>query len=823
MISVIIPVYNAEKFIGRAIQSVMRQTYTDFELIVIDDGSTDNSLTEIGKAKRHNTTVITQANAGVGAARNAGMKYANGDLIFFLDADDYIMPHALQTLYNEYEITKAPITVGGAFKQMPAGDIIKNTAPISMGNFRTLLLSKNDISACVRAYLLTNDVYMVSHCWGRLYEKKFLDDHNIRFINTKVGEDGVFNITCLTIADEVAVINEPIYCFQMHNDSSSITAIKNDQHDLEPLQTALRTYLFNCNMDATAFRMLDCFIAKLKTAVKEFADKGVWQNDVVNYRMLTRKEVTIDKLQRSTFPIVICGADVVGREIYNICSFYNIEVAGFCDYNIAKVNFCNKPVCDSSDIPKEFLNAIFIISVLSIKDVVETLEEQAIDNWIPGGILFEGIDTEQFRPNYTIIEELYQTESCVIAHQAFMKKNYTFIRSLDVMITERCSLKCFDCSNLMQYFQHPRDISIDEVIRDLDNLLLNVDEIMEARILGGDAFMHPEWARIVEHATRQSKIRRVVVYTNGTIVPKDIDTLRHHKVIVVISHYSGLSKHIGELIAILKYNKIWHKVVQVDTWIDCARIHKNNRSVEENDNLFQDCVATNLTTMTDGKLFRCPYAASAYRLGIKEAGFDIASADGKTITAYLESKKAMDVCDYCDSRILGKKIPPALQVKDPRKFQEEALLTATEMPDVEVLKKILSEIEATIGRKIGSHIGARVGAQMGVQTWDIVAMDIWGEIVNRLPECREEAWELYSNACESIGKIKWGEFTDQARAQVCIYACYLIKGIFKLDYTHPAFDLIEMGVIVIRKDCGYWIYGKDGTIVGLLEIEKENE
>jgi glycosyltransferase involved in cell wall biosynthesis len=830
MISVIIPVYNAEKFIGRAIQSVMAQTYANFELIIVDDGSTDNSIAEISKAKKRNYTILTQSNMGVGAARNFGMAKARGSLIFFLDADDYILPHALQTLRDDYEVSRAPIVVGSAFRQSPSGYIIKNTPPCRMGNIKSLLLDKGGISLCVRQYMLTNDCYLVSHCWGRLYEKKFLDDNHLFFINTKVGEDGVFNIGCLTIASGVSVIDEPIYCFQMHNKSSSITAINNNSHSLEPLRNALNVYFFNNDNIATGFlRTVDRFIDNLSRTVKEFAEKGVQMDNVYSYRMHSRKDVIIDMLNRSDYPIIICGTDVVGQRIFEVCKLHGIEIIGFIDYDKNKAEgklCCDRPVYESSAIPVQWLPGTFIISVLSIKDVVETLDEQNVDNWIPGGLILEGVQTRQFNTDFIINEEFYQTESCIIAHQAFMKKDYTFLRSLDIMITERCSLKCRDCSNLMQYFQQPRDINIFEVISDLHSLLLNVDEIMEARILGGDAFMHPEWEKIVQYATSQAKIKRVVVYTNGTIMPKNIDALIHRKVVVVISNYGPLSKKIEQLIYNFKYRKIWHKVVNVDTWIDCANIRKNNRSAEENNKLFKNCVATNLVTMTDGKLFRCPFAASAYRLGLEEAGLDIVTVPGGTIREYIHSKKSMNACDYCDSRILGKNIQPAIQIKEARPlWKDEGLLTATEMPDPWKLFLILCEVEKTIDRKIGSHIGARIGAQMGVQTWELVWIDIWVNIAKLISTEREEEilnCKDYNKEWKEIEGIGWGEHWNQIRNQLHIYLCYLIREKYQLDYNHPAFELGKLGVVITRGEGAIKVYGKEAKYLGEINITKED-
>lgn len=99
-ISVVMPLYNKEKEVERAIQSVLNQTVSDFELIVVNDGSTDNSPKEVQGIKDHRIRLINQVNSGVSAARNRGVEEAQSDLIAFLDADDEWMPDFLETIFR---------------------------------------------------------------------------------------------------------------------------------------------------------------------------------------------------------------------------------------------------------------------------------------------------------------------------------------------------------------------------------------------------------------------------------------------------------------------------------------------------------------------------------------------------------------------------------------------------------------------------------------------------------------------------------------------------------------------------------------------------
>lgn len=103
MISVVIPLYNKEKQIACTLQSVFEQTFQNFEIVIVDDGSTDNSVEEVEKFDDSRIRLIHQTNAGVSAARNRGIEEASGELIAFLDADDVWMPEYLATQYGLYQ------------------------------------------------------------------------------------------------------------------------------------------------------------------------------------------------------------------------------------------------------------------------------------------------------------------------------------------------------------------------------------------------------------------------------------------------------------------------------------------------------------------------------------------------------------------------------------------------------------------------------------------------------------------------------------------------------------------------------------------------
>lgn len=126
MISIVVPLYNKEDTIGRAIESILAQSSANWELIVVDDGSTDNSLTMAGKYNDARIRVISQPNAGVSAARNQGVAFASNSVVAFLDADDYWSPQHLVNIESLIEFSPNSIAYSTAYFVVNDGHLRKS-------------------------------------------------------------------------------------------------------------------------------------------------------------------------------------------------------------------------------------------------------------------------------------------------------------------------------------------------------------------------------------------------------------------------------------------------------------------------------------------------------------------------------------------------------------------------------------------------------------------------------------------------------------------------------------------------------------------------
>lgn len=648
MISVIMPVYDNLSCIERAIKSVMGQTYRHFEFIVVSDGSPH----DLRPYLNYDIQWYEREHLGVSAARNYGLRVSGGDLVTFIDSDDYLMPDALERMQRSYDETGYTV-VGGVFRQDPSGRIVKSNCPASDEGLpcNDKILPKRGINRVISEYVNTNDRYFASHCWGRLYIKRVIDENSLTFNEgMSIGEDGEFNLRYMSKINRAYVLNHPVYCYQIHGKSSAIRNIDKLKHDIKYLDAAIPVP--HSSKD---------FIEKVTSATVKYANREY--ADAVVPSTLSLKDVVLRKLQRNK--VCICGADTVGKKLKKILNDELIKINYFTDNNpdIIGTKINGTPVISIENLPKKM---ICVISVVSIKNVVNAIDGR---EWYPGGIFLE--NTEQD----------YQTESCMISHNAFMKPDYTFLRSLDIIVTEKCSLKCESCSNLMQYFKHPKDYPVKNVLEWIDAAMGYADEVMEVRLLGGDAFMYKDLSVIVSHLAGIQNVKRIVIYTNGVMLPSVgwLQSLKTGKTIIHLTEYQGLSARFSALTAALNDLGIKYIIETPKYWIDCSSIKYHKRTEMASQNLFKGCVASNLTTLADGKLFRCPYAASLHMLGIKISDYAnvlkwseekvlprIGKQSVKDFLDELPLKCDGDVsCDYCTGRDLTKKIPVAIQSKTP--------------------------------------------------------------------------------------------------------------------------------------------------------------
>lgn len=207
LISVIIPVYNSEKYLKECVDSVLAQTYKNYEILLIDDGSIDNSLSicnEYAKADSH-VKVFHKENGGASSARNVGLDQALGKYIFFLDSDDYIKEDTFEKMIK----TAVDEKVDLVFCEAEAFDDEQGTTLSDHYTYKSKYLSGNPID--IMESMMQNKEFHVA-IWMLLLEKSIFDNNNLRFKEGIIYEDMIISYQFYCLANRAAHVNEKLYC-----------------------------------------------------------------------------------------------------------------------------------------------------------------------------------------------------------------------------------------------------------------------------------------------------------------------------------------------------------------------------------------------------------------------------------------------------------------------------------------------------------------------------------------------------------------------------------------------------------------------------------
>lgn len=227
LISIVVPVYNAEKYIGVCVNSVLEQTYSNFELLLINDGSKDNTLEVLKSYKDSRIKVFSFENQGAGKTRNRGIQLSTGKYITFVDSDDYIDKDYLERLHQE--IQDNDVLISGYKK-------------VSLEDHSLMYVSNPKVS-------VWDEFRYVATC-GKLYRLDYLKSNGIEYEKLVLGEDVYMNIKCNTLTNKVKVINYAgyNYCYNVN----SLTQNKNSVHGnndilllLNKIQNTLNLYKYD--------------------------------------------------------------------------------------------------------------------------------------------------------------------------------------------------------------------------------------------------------------------------------------------------------------------------------------------------------------------------------------------------------------------------------------------------------------------------------------------------------------------------------------------------------------------------------------------------
>ena len=297
-ISVIVPVYNGEKNIARCLDSIIKQDYRDIEIIVVDDGSIDNTFEIITNYSKLDNRIkaIHKENSGVSSTRNKGLEIASGEYIQFIDADDWLSFDACKLLLRSMEDNDVDLVVGDFYR-------VIDDKTSKKGTFKNDGIITRNIYA--DKMMLSPADFYYGVLWNKLYKKSIIDEYHIKLDeNIDYCEDVIFNLEYLLHIDKIYILKSPIYYYQLTEGSlvSQNLNIANtvkmkmevikyydnfyknimDSSDYEARKLIIYSYLFAFSTDALNIPIFD-HIKKLG----EESGKKIYIDDNIDNQQFT--------------------------------------------------------------------------------------------------------------------------------------------------------------------------------------------------------------------------------------------------------------------------------------------------------------------------------------------------------------------------------------------------------------------------------------------------------------------------------------------------------------------------------------------------------
>lgn len=336
-ISVIVPVYNNEKYLDRCLSSLINQSLNDIEIICVNDGSTDSSLDILHsfKEKDNRIIILSQENQGAGPSRNRGIDLAKGEYISFVDADDWLEEDAFEKLYNNSISNDSDIVLFNS-REHKDNNKIRNRIYLPVDEsieYDNFVFDYKDYKR-----LVMNSMFVI---WSKIYKTSFIVENDIRFYNHKIFNDVQFHVESMILSKRISYVPDILYNYNKQNDNS------------------LQSDISNSNKRLLIFDVFD--------GVKEFLDKqGIFDEFNVNFTRFKINESKVNfekvsadfkedyyKRMREEFIKMDVTSDILKQIPQRLYSFYIVVLncqtyENFDLYNIevnkARANFIDKKV-----------------------------------------------------------------------------------------------------------------------------------------------------------------------------------------------------------------------------------------------------------------------------------------------------------------------------------------------------------------------------------------------------------------------------------------------------------------------------------------------
>ena len=293
-ISVIVPVYNVEKYLSRCIDSLIRQSYSNIEILLVDDGSKDESLSicKEYEAKDSRIHVFHKENEGLGLTRNYGVEQATGEYITFVDSDDYLTLDAIDSMVKKAVETDADVVIASHYYKNKKQEI----------ELSERLYCGTEIKEILMVHMMGNNGNQLDAlsytAWGKLYKKEIFTKNRLLFPSERklIWEDLAFSVEAYPLCEKVYILHKPVYYYCFNEGSLTHTYKPNKINLVMILYRYMKKRIQELNLSADAkFRLDTNFICHIRTCIKLevfYVKQNGFEKTIQNIRKIcSRKDV----------------------------------------------------------------------------------------------------------------------------------------------------------------------------------------------------------------------------------------------------------------------------------------------------------------------------------------------------------------------------------------------------------------------------------------------------------------------------------------------------------------------------------------------------
>jgi len=324
--------------------------------------------------------------------------------------------------------------------------------------------------------------------------------------------------------------------------------------------------------------------------------------------------------------LILYGAGKVAEVVDYVLRQRGIEYLCYCDTYRAGGTHNGHPVISPEVLRDEYAGVPVLITTIHHRSVAESLSEYGPREILDSVPLLVEVDFSGWGNSGEKMTEEWavRTVTSYLTTMLSAKTEKCF-QELTVYVTQKCNLRCIDCSAMIPYYQNPVHYDVDTIIRSLQNLF-SCDGVrfQELSILGGETLLYPELLKIIEFALTIEQVQRISIVTNGTLLPKPelLPAMQDPRFFVRISDYGKLSVKKDALIAMLKENGIRYELDNYSVWYENRHPVTAPCSEEEATARYRECRNILYLPLRESKLFKCCKAPQLTALGVGKASSD---------------------------------------------------------------------------------------------------------------------------------------------------------------------------------------------------------